>query len=357
MAIPKDAAAIIAKINKKYGDGTIVVGSEMALAGRFPTGSLSLDVILGGGWPANQWVEVYGKESHAKSAIVLKTIATNQQLNPEFTTLWVASEHYNRDYADMIGVNNDRMIVLPTQDMEFAYDTIVEFLEQQAVDCIVLDSYPALIPSEEAQKAMEDSVVAVGARLTGKFFRKAGKAGKRPLDGSGRNFLGIIVNQLRDDIGGFSPHGTPSTTPGGKAKNYFFYTRVLVKRDEWIDETRPGKGKARVGQTIKIQTVKHKAGPAQQIATVDFYNRDAPILGFHAGEFDTVKELVTYGVLYDLIQRHGAYYSIGDRRWGPGREAMLADLRTDTELQEQLRQQILEAASRPEYELFKAETA
>lgn len=352
MSISKEALTLMAKINKEHGEGSVVFGTDMTLAGRFPSGSLGLDVILGSGWAANQWVEVYGKESHAKSAIVLKTIATNQQLDPNFTTLWIASEHYNDEYAQMLGIDNERVIVIATQEMEFAFDTIITFLEASAVDCVVLDSYPALIPSEEAEKDMDGNVVAVGARKVGKFFRKVGAASKRPTDGSGRNFLGIIVNQLRDDIGGFSPHGTPTITPGGKAKNYFFYTRVLVKRDDWIYEARPGKGKTIVGQTIKLQTIKHKAGPAQQIATVDFYNRDAPLLNHFAGEFDTVKEMLTYALLYDVIIRRGSYYTLGDRKWGPGKDSLLASMREEVDLQEQLREAILEAAARPDRENF-----
>jgi len=46
----------IANINKKYGDGTVVLGSDIIeQPPRFTSGSLALDVSLGGGWPANQW--------------------------------------------------------------------------------------------------------------------------------------------------------------------------------------------------------------------------------------------------------------------------------------------------------------
>ncbi|MDP9870433.1 MULTISPECIES: hypothetical protein [Streptosporangium] len=353
MTLAPEAAALIAKINKEHGEGAIVAGTDMVLGARFTTGSLGLDVILGGGWPGNQWVEVIGKESQGKTAIVLKTIAANQRLNPAFVALWIAAEHYDADQAKALGVDNSRVIVVPTQDMEFAYETMLRFAESKSVDAIVLDSYPALIPSEEAEKTMEDAVVALGARLTGKFFRKAGAATKRAMNGEERPILGIIINQYRDQIGGFSPHGVPQTTPGGKAKNYFFYTRVEVKRDEFIDESRPGKGKTRVGQVIKVRTIKHKAGPPQQVATVDFFFRDAPVLGFSRGDYDTVKELLTYGLLYDLIVRRGAYYTVGERRWGPGKEKLLDDLREDAELQGQLRADILAAAARPDHENLK----
>ncbi|MEV4575991.1 hypothetical protein AB0K16_22365 [Nonomuraea jabiensis] len=355
MTIPKDAQAIVAALNKKHGDGAVVTASDLVVPERFTSGSLGLDIILGGGWPTNQWVEILGKESQGKTAIILKTIAANQARDPNFTVVWIAAEHYDTDQAAALGVDNSRVIVVPTQEMEVAFETLLEFAESKTVDMGVLDSYPALIPSEEAQKSMEDSVVAVGARLTGKFFRKAGGATRR-VEGE-RPFLGVVINQWRDQIGGFSPHGTPQTSPGGNAKNYAYYVRLDVKRDEFIDELRPGKGKQRVGQVIKLTTRKNKSAAPGQMTSVRFFFRDAPRTGFRRGEYDLVEELVTYGTLYDKIIRRGAYYTIGERRWGPGKDQLLEDLRHDVELQQQLRSEILEAASRPDHEIFGAEDA
>lgn len=358
MTINREAQAIVARINKKLGEDALVLGSDMKLAGRFTTGSLSLDVILGGGWPANQWSEIIGQESHGKTTVVLKTIAANQLVDTEFTTLWVAAEHYNEEIAAACGVDNSRVIVVATQQMEFAYETMLEFAESRAVDCIVLDSYPALIADEEQAKAMEEVVVALGARLTGKFFRKAGKATRRSLtDPDDRPLLGLIINQWRDQIGGFSPRGTPRTTPGGKAKNYAFYVRVEVSRDEWIDEARPGKGKVRVGQVIKIRTVKNKTAAPQQVATLDYYFRDAPHLGFSKGDYDGAKEIFILSQLFDVVRRGGAYYSYGDRRW-KGKEEFYNSVRGELTLQDELYLEVLAAAKRPDaYSLDEQESA
>jgi recombination protein RecA len=352
MPVNDEARALMAQVIKEHGEGAIVLGSEMVVADRFTTGSLSLDIALGGGWPANHWIEVIGEESHGKTAIVLKTIAANQARDPEFTTMWLAAEHYDTDQAAALGVDNDRVLVVSTQAMEYAYETILKFAESRAVDCIVLDSYPALIADDEAEKDMDEAVVAVGARLTGKFFRKAGAVTKRDMKGQERPFLGIIINQYRDMIGGFSPQGTPKTTPGGKAKNYAFYVRVEVRRAEWIDEARPGKGKTRVGQVIKVKTIKNKSAAPQQIASVDFYFRDAPVMGFTRGDYDVAKEIQTMGVLYDVIKRSGAYFYVGDKtnpthRWR-GKEAMLGGIREDLGLQEDLKAEILDRARRPD---------
>lgn len=347
MPLSSDALALVAKVNKELGgDGVLSVASSMTTTGRITSGSVAIDVILGGGWPVNQWIEIIGRESNGKTTVVHKTIAANQQENPEFTTLWIAAEKYDKEWAESLGVDTGRVIVFPTQAMEIAYAKVVEFAKSRTVDCIVIDSYPALIPLEEHEKGMEDAVVAVGARLTGKFFRKIGSAMTRSIDGDDRPLTCFFVNQWRDQIGGFSPRGIPQTTPGGKAKNYVFYTRVEVSRDEFIDEARTGKGKARVGQRIKVKTVKNKSAPPQQVATVDFYFDDAPFLGFRQGDYDLAKEYMTYGVFYDIIKRGGAYYTFGERKW-MGKEALLASLREEPDLQDEIRALVLIEAAKP----------
>jgi recombination protein RecA len=368
----KEALALIAKINKAH-PGAVCFASEMRVAKRFTSGSLSLDIALGGGWPGNQWVEVIGRESNGKTALVLKTVAANQKKDPNFTALWIAAEHYDVDQATALGVDNERVLVVPTQAMEFAYQTMLDFAESRSVDMIVLDSYPALIADEESEKDMDEAVMALGARLTGKFFRKSGAATKRSMtDEDDRPLLGIVINQFRDAIGKFSPHGTPTTTPGGNAKNYAFYTRVEVRRDEWIQESRPGKGKVNVGQVIKVKTIKNKSAAPQQTATIDFYFRSAPYLNFARGDYDIVKEIMIMGILFDVIQRKGAYFQIDtgeydDKgkpvlRW-QGKDPMLDHIRQDLDLQETLYEKILIASKKvdersiSEEDLDAAETA
>src|SRR5260370_1394751 len=87
-----DTEALMASINKDFGEGTIIAASTIAVPRRFTSGSLALDVALGGGWPGGQWVEIIGKEAAGKTAVALKTIAANQKLDSDFAALWIAAE-------------------------------------------------------------------------------------------------------------------------------------------------------------------------------------------------------------------------------------------------------------------------
>lgn len=320
--------AIISSITKKYGHGTIVKGSDVREEIlRTTTGILAFDLMLGGGWPANQWSEIIGSESSGKTALAYKTIASNQALDPDYTALWIAAEDFVPEYAASIGVDLDRLWVVENNVMEEVYDLIIRVLDNRAVDCIVIDSLPALVPSDEAEKTMEEFTMGLGARLTGKFLRKSGKAQKRSLIEEDRPCTGLIINQWRQKIG--VTYGDPRTTPGGMAKNFHYFVRCEVARDEWITSK-----DEKVGQSIRAKTLKNKTYRPQQSAVVDFYFADA--LGFHLGEFDTVKDIVNIGIAIEAITRAGAYYRYNGQQW-QGKDALVMAVRADLDLQSELR--------------------
>lgn len=345
--MPNDGVAtLMARLNKqleKDGKPLLTTAADMGVPKKITSGLLSLDVCLGGGWPMNQWVEVYGKESNGKTSIILRTIAANQALDPNFMTFWVASEFYDAEWAEQNGIDNSRVVVFPTNSMELAYEVMIEAAFSNEFDCLVLDSYPALAPEEELDKSMDQATMALGARLTGKFFRKLGGSFN-----SERPYIGFFVNQLRDAIGSFSPYGTPTTTPGGKAKNYHFYQRVLVSRDEWIKEKVDGKGQIEVGQTNKYKMEKNKAAAPRAVAMGDFYFLPSD-KGFSAGQFDILKDTITMAVLFKVVKRGGAWFSYvteagEELRW-QGRDAMVEAIRDNIELQAEITRVTLEIAT------------
>lgn len=345
MPLRDDARLLLAQLAKEAGEGIVIMASDMPPLPRFPTGSLSLDVMTGGGWPGNQWNELLGTESSGKTLVAHKTVVANQLLDPEFTTLWIAAEGYDHEWATTLGVDTSRVIVHDTNGMEEAYTAMIRAAESRAVDAIILDSYPALVPGDEDEKKMDESTISSGARLTGKFFRKVRTPTRRSLTKQERPMLGLIINQWRDKIGGPVFHGqAQQVSPGGHAKDYAYYTRVEVKRTEWIDEKRDGtKGVDRVGQVIKFKTIKNKSAPPQQVASVRFYFSDTRS-GFRQGEFDTVAEIVALGIFYGVIQQKSAWFYYGDNKWN-GEGKMVASLREEIDLQQQLSKDVLAAAT------------
>lgn len=337
MAINADAKKVMAAINKRFGDNVVVIGEQIRadLISRITTGSTTFDYVLGGGLPVNQWHELRGEPSHGKTAIALKVIAANQKLNPEFTAVWVAAEQWVPEYAEMCGVDTSRVIVVETNIMEEAYDAVIAFAESKSVDCVVIDSLPSLIPGPEDEKNMDEMTVGRGALLTNKFFRKAGAAMKRSLIDAERPIVGIIINQFRMQIGVM--HGDPRTTPGGKGKDYAYFTISEVKRDEYI-EAGTGVNKTRVGQRIKIRVTKNKTAPPSQVAYVDFYFKDHSI--YQAGDYDTAKEVAAMVIVKGIVDRKGGWIYYGDRKW-QGQEALVNSIREEVDFYEELRDKVL----------------
>lgn len=323
------------KALEKQGLPKLIKASEKFVAPRVTSGILSLDTALGGGWMGNSWVEVYGESSSGKTSGILHTIATNQRLNPEFETFWLASEPYDVDWAEKNGIDNSRVTILETQHMEAGMQAVLDAASSKNYDCIVIDSYPALIANQEDEKGMDDAVVAAGARVVGKFFRKVGGTFNED-----RPYLGFWVNQFREKIGGFSPYGTPKTLPGGKAKDFAFYQRVVVSRDDWIKEKVEGQGEIIVGQSIKFKVEKNKAGAPQKTAATDFYFEYSQ-KGFNPGEHDSVKDMITMGVMFKFITRAGAYYRFGEHQW-QGRDGMVQGIREDLDIQDEIRKLVLD---------------
>jgi recombination protein RecA len=321
--------ALITAINKQFKAPVLVYASQIPTFQRVTTGSLSFDLMLGGGWPLNAWNEIIGNESNGKTVMALKTIAANQEENPDYRCLWVASEDFNKQWAEALNLDLTRVVLAQTNVMEDAYTIMLEALESQSVDAIVLDSYPALTPSGEGEGEMGDWLPGLGARLTNKLMRKSPSVQRRGKEE--RQCLCLIINQWRDRIGVM--YGDPRTTPGGKGKNFSYFTRVEVVRDEWITDA----DKNKVGLVIKGLAMKNKTAPPMRTGVTPFYFTDyGP---YRKGDYDVVTQIFNIGLTYDVIERHGAWYHYDIHKWN-GKEAAVQAMREDYDIRDTIEKEV-----------------
>ena len=113
----------------------------------FPSGSLTLDIALGGGLPRGRIVEVYGPESSGKTTLALHAMAEMQKLGG--TVAMIGAEHaFDPEYSQRLGLNVDDVIVCQPETGEMALEVVDTLVRSSAVDLRV-DSVAALVPKRD----------------------------------------------------------------------------------------------------------------------------------------------------------------------------------------------------------------
>jgi len=146
-------AQALSMIEKQYGKGSIMtlgdedIGKGVATS---PSGSLSLDLALGGGYAKGRIVEIYGPESSGKTTLTLHAIAEIQKAGG--IAAFIDAEHaLDPSYAEKIGVNTKDLIISQPDYGEQALEITEKLVNSGAVDLIVVDSVAALTPKAEIE--------------------------------------------------------------------------------------------------------------------------------------------------------------------------------------------------------------
>jgi len=300
----------------KLGTGTEIVGLEVV-----PSGSVLLDEALGiGGYPRGRIVEIYGPESSGKTTLALHAIAEAQKMGG--IAAFIDAEHaLDPQYAKNLGVNIDELWVSQPDTGEQALEIAESLVRSGAVDIIVVDSVAALTPQAEIEGDMGDSHMGLQARLMSQALRKlTGIIGKSKC-------IIIFINQIRMKIGVM--FGNPETTTGGNALKFYASLRLEVRKIETIDK---GEDDA-VGNRVRVKVVKNKVAPPFRKVELDVI--------FGKG-ISAVASLVDSAVKHELIDKKGAWYSMGDEKIGQGRENAILFLENNPDFRADIEHKIRE---------------
>lgn len=290
----------VEQIERQFGQGSIMkLGEGMKVAVEtIPTGSLSLDLALGGGIPKGRIVEIYGPESSGKTTLALHAVAEVQKSGG--LAAFIDAEHaVDPEYAAKIGVNLDDLLISQPDTGEQALEICETLVRSSAVDVVVIDSVAALVPRAEIEGDMGDSHMGLQARLMSQALRKlTGVIAKSKT-------TVIFINQLRMKIGVM--FGNPETTSGGNALKYYSSVRLDIRRTEAIKD-----GDNVIGNHVKVKVVKNKIAAPFKIAEFDImYNEGISKAG----------DMIDLAVKEELIQKSGAWFAYKDEKIGQGREA------------------------------------
>ena len=311
------------QIEKQFGQGAIMkLGDKADVTGIevIPSGSILLDEALGiGGYPKGRIIEMYGPESSGKTTLALHAIAESQKLGG--VAAFVDAEHaLDPVYAKNLGVNIDELWVSQPDTGEQALEITENLVRSGAVDIIVVDSVASLTPEKEIEGEMGDAVMGMQARLMSQALRKlTAIIGKS-------NCIVIFINQIRMKIGVM--FGSPETTTGGQALKFFSSVRLEIRRVETID----GKGdEDAVGNRVRVKIVKNKVAPPFRKCELDIY--------FGKG-ISASASLLDSAVKHGIIDKRGAWYTMGEEKIGQGKENATNYIEQNVELAKEIEKKI-----------------
>ena len=316
----KALAAALGQIEKQFGKGSVMrLGENTGMnIEHIPTGSIGLDLALGiGGLPRGRIIEIYGPESSGKTTVALHSVAEAQKLGG--TAAFIDAEHaLDPVYAKALGVDIDSLLVSQPDTGEQGLDIAEALVRSGAIDIVVIDSVAALTPRAEIEGEMGDSFVGLHARMMSQAMRKlAGSIAKSQC-------VAIFINQLREKVGVI--YGNPEVTTGGRALKFYASVRMEVRRVEHLKN-----GTELIGSHTRVKVVKNKVAPPFKQAEFDI---------MYGEGISRTSELVDLGVEFGILNKSGAWFSMGDTRLGQGRDNAKQFLKDNPEIANDIEGQI-----------------
>jgi recombination protein RecA len=311
---------VISKCNADFGEGSVMFLGDGPMDGIevISTGSFGLDIALGvGGLPRGRMVEIYGPESSGKTTIAIHTIAEAQKMG--LKCLMIDAEHaFDQEYARNLGVEIDQLTVSQPDYGEQALEIADRHITSGEFGVVVIDSVAALVPKAELEGEMGDSKMGLHAKLMSQACRKMAGSVKKS------NTLLIFINQLRHKIG--IVYGSPETTPGGLALQFYSSIRIDVRRNAQIKD-----GDEIMGNRTTAKVIKNKVAPPYKKAEFDI---------MYGEGISKTGELVDTAVDLGIIKKAGSWYSRGEDKLGQGRESVKDLLKSNVEFANEIELEI-----------------
>jgi recombination protein RecA len=309
------------QIEKQFGEGSIMPlgGDKMLTIQGIPTGSLSLDVALGGqGIPRGRIIEIFGPESSGKTTLALHVAAQAQKAGG-IAAIIDAEHAFDPTWGKKLGVQLDTLLVSQPNNGEEAMQITEMLVKSNSVDVIIIDSVAALVPRAELEGEMGDTHVGLQARLMSQAMRKLTGAIAKSKTAV------IFINQIREKIG--VSYGSPETTPGGRALKFYSSCRIDVRRIGQLKD-----GEEVVGQRVRTKVVKNKVAPPFRVAEFDM---------MHTNGISYEGDILDLGLNSKILTRSGAWFKYGETYLGQGKEKARAFLQENPTVTAELREKIL----------------
>lgn len=280
----KSFAELAAELDKKFSGNTNTEHFDLS------TGSLSLDLALGGGIRSGRITELIAWEGAGKTTICLHLIAEAQKKG--LNVAYIDAEHaLDEKYAKAIGVDWEKLKPTLFQPMngEDAFQYGQELLKTGELQLLIFDSTSGMLPKSQMEAEPGGSNMGKHALLFSKEVPKVN------IFAANNNAIVVFVSQLREKIG--IMFGSPETTQAGNTLKFFASNRIDLRRS--LEK----EGDEVIGINTKFKVLKCKTSAPYKTGII-------PIL-FGVG-IDKVSEIIEMATDLDLIKKWGKTITILD---------------------------------------------
>ena len=298
------------------------------------TPSIGLNLALKGGLGYGRQVLVWGNKSAGKSSFCLQMIAKAQEEGK--TCAWIDAENsYSAEWAAKLGVDSEKLIYSSAKTINDMVDVGVQLMEA-GIDIIVVDSISALLPAIYFEKDGEELKNLQDTKQIGAEAKDMTHAVKM-LNYANKDTLLVLISQQRNQFGSMHASHIPT---GGMAVKFFSSTVIKL----WSSEAEANAIKSgilvgdkiieqKVGRPVNWIVDYNKLGPPNLSGQYDFYYQGSSV------GVDGVGETLDVSEMMGIVQRGGAWYTIGEERL-QGRAKAVDYLRNNLDVVKKLQEEI-----------------
>lgn len=336
---PFNLAEITAEVNKQFGEGAIASAAALKHREYRGSGSIALDVALGGGYGKGTIVDVFGRESAGKTLLWEMAAVTAQKVESLPSCIYDFEGTFEPKRFVSLGGDLDGLQIVRAENfsdsiegmfLEWCSDMLKILLRKSYFATICMDSTGAMTTYAEyaikERKGEAGNTVAMTARAMASMLRQVVGSGLMARSSATLFF----VSQMRDNIHGQTFKGRPPADKrtGGRALPFFAATQLEVSRgDRFKADVQQDSGyvekDVEVGHETKVRVRKNKNNAKQgRVATFDLYS-EGEVIGI-----DRVQELAKLAALTGVITKKASYYYRDGIQIAHGEDALVEYLRS-----------------------------
>jgi protein RecA len=294
---------LMAQLDKEIGKNSSGQKVENFINTGYPPLNKIMSGKYDGGLPFGRMIEIYGASGSGKTAIATQCMINAQKLGGIAIFIdWERS--FDVDMAVSMGLNPERPYWIYDKAKTWEAGNMLaakacklirqsRAIPDSAPIIVVFDSIAAAIPQSSSEKEIDTLTMndtSALARVTSTTLKYQAQFAEE------YNATFLYLNQIREKLGIL--FGPNTTTPGGRAMEYYATVRLQISRKALLDKTSEDGGMT--GQNITIKCTKSKM-------TAPFKTCEL-LLSFDdtgKADFDMVTSLIDYLAEQGIIEVSG----------------------------------------------------